>query len=192
MEKIEEKIKRSIRKATIKNTVLGLVATAGVLSSVAIAPGVFKILKLLNIRPQDLFNKKQAIYNAVSRLKKDNLLEEKMQNGKKYFILTEKGKKYFEILQNTNKKQKKKWDKKWRIVIFDIEEKYRNIRDKVRKELTQYGFVKLQHSVWIYPYPCEDYISLLKTDNRTGKHLIYMVADEIEQSSDLKKIFNLS
>lgn len=192
MENLEEKIRRSVRKATIKNSIIGAVAVVGVLSTAAVAPGVLKILKPLNIRPQDLFNKRQAIYNALSRLKKENLIEERITNGKKYFILTEKGKKYFEILQNINKKQKKKWDKKWRVVIFDIEEKYRNIRDKVRKELIQYGFIKLQHSVWIYPYPCEDYISLLKTDNRTGKHLLYMVVDEIEQSNKIKELFNIT
>src|SRR3989338_3726220 len=36
----------------------------------------------------------------------------------------------------------KKWDHKWRIVTFDIPEKYAALRNKVRDVLKQAGFVK--------------------------------------------------
>ena len=33
------------------------------------------------------------------------------------------------------------WDRKWRIVIFDIPERYRELRDRVRYVLKKAGFV---------------------------------------------------
>ncbi len=191
MEKLETKVKHSIRKAKIKNSIIALCAATGALGVGLVMPGVFKILKYTKIRPEDLFNKKQAIRNSISRLKKHGLLKQESKNGKYFLILTQKGREYFLKIQKAEKKRKQKWDKKWRVVVFDIEEKYRSIRVKVRKELLSYGFFKLQNSVWIYPYPCEDYITLLKTDNKTSKHLIYMVVDEIEQEKDLKEFFGL-
>lgn len=53
------------------------------------------------------------------------------------------------------------WDRKWRIVIFDIPESYRRGRDALRGKLKELGFLQLQKSVWIHPYPCEDEIDFI-------------------------------
>lgn len=45
----------------------------------------------------------------------------------------------------------KPWDKKWRVVIFDIPEKERGKRDVLRKKLISLGFGKLQESIYITP-----------------------------------------
>lgn len=50
----------------------------------------------------------------------------------------------------------KKWDRKWRLVIFDIEEKSRKTRNFIRKILKELGFVQLQKSVWISPHDIFD------------------------------------
>lgn len=85
----------------------------------------------------------------------------------------------------------KKWDGKWRILIFDISEKRKRDRDKLRFILRSIGFFKLQNSVWVYPYDCEDLINLLKTDLHIGKAILYIVADKIEYDINLKKRFDL-
>jgi phenylacetic acid degradation operon negative regulatory protein len=48
--------------------------------------------------------------------------------------------------------QKQKWDKKWRILIFDIAEVSRKTRDILRLKLKELGFGMLQKSVWITPH----------------------------------------
>jgi len=83
----------------------------------------------------------------------------------------------------------KRWDRKWRVVIFDIGEKQRRIRDQLRITLNKIGFVKLQKSVWVYPYDCEDFMMLLKANFELGRNLLYLVVDEIEDDQWLKKIF---
>ncbi len=46
----------------------------------------------------------------------------------------------------------KPWDKKWRVVIFDISELNRRVRDGLRHKLRELGFGMLQESVWITPH----------------------------------------
>ena len=70
-------------------------------------------------------------------------------------------------------------------------EKRKGLRDKIRLTLNSIGFVKLQDSVWVYPYPCEDLIVLLKADFKIGKDLLYIIADSVENDSELQKLFNL-
>ena len=47
--------------------------------------------------------------------------------------------------------EKRRWDRRWRIVIFDIPERRKSVRAKLRRFMQEYGFVRLQDSVWIYP-----------------------------------------
>jgi len=95
--------------------------------------------------------------------------------------------------QRTNYKIKipKKWDKKWRVIIFDIPEKKRKIRDHIREILIATGFIRLQDSVWVYPYDCEDVIGLIKTELRIGRYLLYMIVDQIEDDRFLRMDFDL-
>ena len=45
------------------------------------------------------------------------------------------------------------WDGKWRMVVFDLPEKKRGLRNKLRKQLRAARFGGLQGSVWISPDP---------------------------------------
>ena len=58
--------------------------------------------------------------------------------------------------------KKRRWDHRWRVVIFDIPERRKSVRVSLRRFMQEYGFVRLQDSVWIYPYDCEDLIALAK------------------------------
>ena len=74
---------------------------------------------------------------------------------------------------------------------FDIKESRKKTREQVRHTLTQIGFIKLQNSVWIYPYDCEDLISLLKDDFMLGKDLLYVIVEKLENDYSLRKFFKL-
>jgi len=54
-----------------------------------------------------------------------------------------------------------RWDKKWRLVIFDIPEKHKLARESLRAKLKDLGFRELQHSVWVYPHDCEAEINFI-------------------------------
>ena len=88
----------------------------------------------------------------VGKSYKTGYIEKVIKEGKAYLRLTNSGKKYLkrEFPMTT---LTKKWNKKWIIVIFDIEEVSRKQRDQLRNMLKNIGFGMLQQSVWITPLP---------------------------------------
>ncbi|MEK9151572.1 MAG: CRISPR-associated endonuclease Cas2 [Patescibacteria group bacterium] len=88
--------------------------------------------------------------------------------------------------------QPQKWDGKWRLVIFDIQETKKGQRDRIRRNLARFGFEKLQNSIWVYPYECEDLITYLKADCRIDKEVLYIVSEKIPNDGWIRKKFKLS
>ena len=54
---------------------------------------------------------------------------------------------------------RKRWDGRWRIVIFDILEKKRKTREALRKKLLSLGFGMWQRSVYITPHDVQEEIN---------------------------------
>ncbi len=98
---------------------------------------------------------KQRYHNLIYKLKKSGLIEEKLKNNKKFFILTAKGKEKISFLKQRSKARlpeyfysKEKSDK-FTIIIFDIPEKEKRKRNWLRAVLGNLGFKMVQKSVWI-------------------------------------------
>ena len=85
----------------------------------------------------------------------------------------------------------KAWDHKWRIVAFDIPERYAVSRAKVRGILKRAGFVKLQQSVWVFPHECKELSTLIKEESGLSQYILYGVLESIEGEGFLKKHFKL-
>ena len=83
------------------------------------------------------------------------------------------------------------WDQKWRIVIFDIWERRRGVRDKLRRTLEKAGFRRIQDSVWVCPYDCEEFVTFLRADLRLGEGILYLIAEGVENDAKLRKLFDL-
>lgn len=167
------------------DVILAVVGTVGILAVVAVAPNALKILRL--------FEKKR--YYCPARVKGclNGLIKNKfiIKDRRGNLSLSQKGELRLLKLQSSLSGTRKKWDKKWRIVIFDIWEKSKKKRDYLRLELRSFGFVKLQNSVWVTPYECEEFVSLLKTDLHLGNGVKYILASQIDDEQIYKKIFNL-
>lgn len=86
---------------------------------------------------------------------------------------------------------KRRWDKKWRIVAFDIPQKHSGERRRIRGILRSAGFVKMQQSIWVFPHECQELIDLLKEETALAPHILYGVLDRIENDSDLRRTFKL-
>lgn len=192
MGKIESSVKVKIRKTKIQQAVLNSIYTAGVLSVALLTPNALQLLKFFNKRP-GRSHQKWGVSRAVKRLEEKGLICFEKKNGKSFVRLTKTGEKYIDILERKEFKIKKpkKWDRKWRIVIFDIKEKRKGTREMLRKTLMRIGFVRLQNSVWVYPYDCEDLLIMLKADFYMGKDVLYIVADEIENEKTIRTHFDL-
>lgn len=187
MGRLEEESKKRTRRKNLKKIILSTVKTAGVLSFALVAPNALKLLKNLGFNP--LKRQKEFINNSLGRLSGRGLIE--IVDNKVF--LTPNGESLLRRLELNDFKLKKpkSWDGKWRLLIFDIPEPKKILREKIREMLIMIGFSRLQDSVWIYPYDCEDVVKLFKTDLRIGKEVIYMIVESIEYDRDLKKHFKL-
>jgi len=184
---IENNLRKSRRRENIQKAILSSVKVAGLLSVSVLAPNSMQYLKSLGIVPGR--RQKEVIQKSKKRLIDNGLL--RYSNG--FIELTKKGEARINLLEMQDWKIDKppKWDKKWRMLIFDIPERKKGLRNKIRLTLLSIGFLRLQDSVWIYPYACEDLVNLLKADFRVGRDLLYIIVDSIENDKNHRKVFNL-
>jgi DNA-binding transcriptional regulator PaaX len=189
MGKLEKEIKSKIRASKVQKAVLQTIATAGLLSVSLLAPNTLKILKNFNSKNKSK-NERHSINTSRRRLIEKGLIQYTEEG--KLFLTSAGQKKLYEIERLDFKMEKpKKWDGKWRVLIFDIKENKRSVRNKIRITLNFIGFVRLQNSVWVYPYDCEDLINLLKADFGVGREVLYLIVDKIENDKVLKSNFRL-
>ena len=193
MGNLENEVKRTIRKTKIQRAILNSIFTAGALSVALLAPNAMRIIKMFDNDRAGKNNPKYLINKTARRLQEKGLLVLENTNKGTFLRLTPLGEKYIDTLDRHDFKIKKpkRWDGKWRIITFDIREKQKLLRNKVRLTLSRIGFIRLQNSVWVYPYDCEDLITLLKADFRIGRDMLYVIADKIEYDTPLRKRFGL-
>lgn len=193
MGQIEKEIRKKVRRANLQRVILSTVYAVGGISIAFMAPKMVRVLA--KFEPNFLKSKyrKYSFNRSFTRLKSNGLIVfEKTARGN-FAKLTRKGTEKLRQLELNDFKIKKprSWDGKWRLLMFDVKEKRKSTRDKIRRNLFRMEFFRLQDSIWIYPYDCEDFINLMKADFRIGKDLLYVVADTIENDSYLEKHFKL-
>lgn len=108
--------------------------------------------------------------------------------------LTSKGKRKINYLNfwDIKLEKEKKWDKKWRIIIFDIPKKIDRAREMFRLKLREFGFYQLQKSVWLYPHKCEKEIAYLRELLGAGEYIKMIIAKDVELDEKVFKIFHLN
>ena len=184
---LEQSSKNKRTRKNITSLVLSSVGIAGLLGVGLIAPNAISAMGKLGLLPTG--RQKEIVNRARDRLIRDGLL---IREGT-FLRLTAKGEmklKMFEA-QEFRSRPTKQWDRKWRVLIFDIPNYRKGLRDRVRNTLRMIGFLHLQHSVWAYPYDCEDLVALLKADFKIGKDMLYMIVEEMEGDHALKKQFDI-
>ena len=77
------------------------------------------------------------------------------------------------------------------MVIFDIPERRRSTRVRLRTMLRACGFLQLQQSVWVFPNDCEDIVALIKAELHVGKDILYVIVESIENDARIRRHFKL-
>lgn len=138
--------------------------------------------------------KKQNLYSVVNKMLTAGQIEKTLVNGTPVFRITSVGKgrivRSFPLLSLQNKK----WDKKWRVVTFDIPEEIRWKRDRLRRKLVELGFGMVQESVWATPHAFEDDIKNFITESSLSDYVYVFVAGEYfigDIDSLAEKIWNI-
>ena len=179
-------------KRDAKKKILLLLLT-GVSLSLSKSPrGYFKIIKGL---PEGLKEiKRKRLRGLVREFYNDRLVSYKEnEEGLTEIILTKDGEKIalkFR-LDDIKIKKPKKWDKQWRIVIFDIPNKFKKAREAIRKKLKELGFIKLQESVFVFPYECENEINFIVEVFQIRPFIRFIRANSISNEEQLMISFGL-
>jgi len=181
-------MKNEISKNILKYLAMGGILTLAMLSPIG-GPKVAKsLLKFLRYKIKQI--RASAYY-----LKKRGLIEYiKDENGAITVKITDNGKKYLKKfdIDNMILNRPNKWDGKWRLVMFDIPEKHKKAREALRYKLKELDFLRLQDSVWVTPYPCDDEIRFLREIFNIPFNVDIVVTDDLKHHEiKLKRYFEL-
>lgn len=121
---------------------------------------------------------KKKIYDTMFRLTTQGVVN---LNNDRYEISDEAN-----ILLHTIAKER---DGIWKMVIFDIPEKKRQVRNVIRAKLVSLGFQRWQNSIWISPYTMAPEIE--QELNELAKHYFIRLikTTDINVTDDLEKLF---
>lgn len=137
----------------------------------------------------------QTINNAFRTLYEARLIEKrKLPDGKIEVIISKNGEKraMIENLSEMKIKRPPKWDGYFWIVMFDIPEKRKRVRDALRYHLKKMDFYELQKSVFVLPFPCVKEIKFLAEYYNIRKHIRMIEARSIDHEQEIIKRFKLS
>jgi len=119
--------------------------------------------------------KEITIRQSLRRLEKYGFVEKKSSR----YVLTKKGGKFMKQVLLIGKNRQRVWDKKYRVVVFDIPEKKREARNWLRGELYFLEYKKLQNSVFISKYPLPDYVIKEIKKRTIGNYVNYLLVDKV-------------
>lgn len=105
--------------------------------------------------------KRGDIGRIVKRLHEQELLSVSEEDGKTVIKLSDKGKQRLLKYDFDNISLPKHRDGKFRVVSFDIPNDKRVARDIFRRKLKDLGFLQVQESIFITPYPCREQIEFI-------------------------------
>ncbi len=84
------------------------------------------------------------------------------------------------------------WDKKWRIIIFDVPQEKHIARIRFRNRLKLLGCVMLQKSVFVFPYPCHEKVGDIANYLEISDYVDILTAESVGfKEAEFLKIFEL-
>lgn len=129
---------------------------------------------------------KKDLGRIIKRLEKQEMISITDTKKGVSIEITEKGKRRLleYDFENIELKTKRR-DGKWRLIIFDIPERFKNNRDSFRRKLLQLGFIKFQESVFASAYPCKKEIDFLCHYLEISDYITIALVDKIERGEQL-------
>ena len=128
------------------------------------------------------------IRSTIDRLKRNGLIEKELEG----IVLSKRGKEYtrkkFDSLKQFDKPENMSKDKNL-LVLFDIPVGRKGERDWLRWHLKKFGYIMIQHSVWVGPSPLPKEFREYLIKIRLDKNIITFKLDKNYTLN--KKIFDL-
>ncbi len=163
--------------------------------SIGLAYNPRKQLKIIKQISKELGKvDKFSLERAIGGLYKNKMVDFKENaDGTVKLILSNEGKKKTLMykIDSMSIKTPKRWDNKWRLIIFDIPEQLKKVREAMRFHLRRLGFYQLQKSAFVHPYECGDEIEFIIELYAARPFVRQIKADDVDNELHLKKIFKL-
>ena len=116
------------------------------------------------------------VYRGFRNLENRGLL----RNVGKNYKLTSKGQKWYASSKFSKLSiRPKAWDKKWRVIIFDIPEDFSRKRHLFRRKIRSLDFYMLQKSVFVYPFDCQEELGFIGSYLGVGEYVDLIIADSV-------------
>lgn len=108
--------------------------------------------------------------------------------------ITERGDEVLSDILDFLPDRDKKWDEKWRMILFDIPESKRTVRQMFRLKLLDLGARMFQSSVWITPYDeIREKFDAIVQESGYSKQVHYFEAECVSpQPIDIESIWQLN
>lgn len=123
---------------------------------------------------------RQRFTQFIYRLKKNGYIKIKNLEQNEGVILTKKGTEKVLKAKLKMKDKQKRPDGKWQMIIFDIPEEKRNLRDLLRDNLRLLKYEILQQSIWICPYDVQRETEFLLRKYSLDPYIKLFLIEEIE------------
>jgi len=132
----------------------------------------------LDEKVQKIFNLSlnQKTRGTISGLIKESAIE-KPENNQNQYKLTEKGLAELYLEFPFFRFLKEKWDGRWRVISYEIPEKKREIRDRLRREMQGWGLGPWHRSFWLTPHPVFEVLKSLTSQKEEEKYIQAFEAD---------------
>ena len=179
------------KRAEIMRGILSVLGAVGLIMIALTVPNALSIFSSHN-RSFKRFKHSQ-VRRSLDNLSDRGLISMKQEGDKTVISMTKNGqRKLLRFkLDDLRIKAQNKWDRKWRLVIFDIPEEFAINRKAFVYKLRELEFIPFQKSVWVSPYPCEDEIDFLKEMYEVRPFVKIVTAEKIDIQNDLIKKFKL-
>ena len=143
-----------------------------------------------NLLNKDYFP--SEVKRVTDRLERQGLVSRRETVGGTEFVITNKGKTQVLKYRLAEMKPKRgKWDGKWRVVFFDIDDIHKRKRDDLRAFLEQMGFKKYQESVYLTPFDYEGEVEYLRELLEIPHEVKIGVLEKIENEEELREMFEV-
>lgn len=148
--------------------------------------------KFFNEDTWDQFDKRR-LKEQVKRLHKKKWIKIYKIGDKTVVQITKNGRKRLlqYKIQDLEIPKPTKWDGKWRLVGYDIPKEKTMAQHALRRMLKNLGFLRLQKSFYIYPYPCKEIIEFLREVYGVGECVTFLTTGFLEDEEFFLEHFSL-
>lgn len=183
------------RSQRIIKQILKTIALAGCLVVAGQSPYFWHRLVKTYFKNYKQINRQ--VINSIRYLKYKGHIAVERKSGLTQIKLLPKGYKklksleIYEEIYNMKIKKSKRWDNKWRIVVFDIPKSKNKIRDAFRLRLKELGFFQFQKSIWLYPFECHKEIALMREFFSISPYVKLITTNDLEADNKVLQHFKL-